>query len=146
MNLARVRFPLLLISVSFLAACASTSPISRIDANRAVYESWPFETQQAVLNGEVKTGMTPEMVEMSIGKPSQVDSRPGKNGQDEIWIYKKGGGVGSLLGNTGVSIGGGIGGVNIGTGMGGGRQRSTAADEQEVVFENGVVIRSDAGK
>ena len=122
--------------------------MSRIDAKRAVYESWPFEMQQAVLNGEVKQGMTPEMVEMSIGKPSQIDSRPGKDGQDEVWVYKKGGGVGSLgslLGNTGLSIGGGLGGVNIGTGMGGGG-RSAVADEQEVVFGNGVVLRSDAGK
>ena len=122
--------------------------MSRIDANRAVYESWPFEMQQAVLNGEVKVGMTPEMVEMSIGKPTQIDSRPGKGGQDEVWVYKTGGGsgVGSLLSNTGLSIGGGIGGVNIGTGMGGGRQRPSVADEQEVVFESGVVLRSDAGK
>lgn len=127
-----------------LAGCAS-SKMSRIDANRAVYESWPLEIQQAVLNGEVKPGMTPEMVRVSIGKPTQIESRPGKNGEDEVWIYRSGGGVGSLLGNTGLSIGGGVGGVNIGTDMGG-RQSSAVADEREVVFQNGVVLRSDAGK
>lgn len=144
MNLARLRFPVLLAVGSLLAAC-STSPISRIDANRAVYESWPFDMQQAVLNGEVKTGMTPEMVEMTLGKPSQIDARTGSGGQDEVWVYKKGAGVGSLLGGSGLSIGGGIGGVNVGTGMGG-RRRATGGDEQEVVFRNGVVTRSEGGK
>lgn len=147
MHVTRVRLLPLWLAVSFLAAC-STSPISRIDSNRAVYESWPFEIQQAVLNGEVKTGMTPEQVEMSIGKPTRVDSRPGKAGQDEVWVYSKGSGLGlgSLLGNTGVSVGGGVGGVSVGTGIGGGRQRAPVSDDQEVVFENGVVLRSDAGK
>jgi hypothetical protein len=147
MNASCFRLPALLLAGLFVAACAS-SKMSRIDANRAVYESWPFEMQQAVLNGEVKQGMTPEMVEMSIGKPSQKDSRPAKGVEDEVWLYKKsgGGGVGSLLSNTGISIGGGLGGVNVGTGMGGRRAGSSINEDQEVVFENGVVIRSDAGK
>lgn len=144
MKLIRVRFMIPLVAGFVLAGCAS-SKMSRIDANRAVYESWPLEIQQAVLNGEVKPGMTPEMVRVSIGKPTQIESRPGKNGEDEVWIYRSGGGVGSLLGNTGLSIGGGVGGVNIGTDMGG-RQSSAVADEREVVFQNGVVLRSDAGK
>ena len=144
MNGVHLRLTALLVVGALLTAC-STSPISRIDANRAVYESWPFDMQQAVLNGEVKAGMTPEMVEMTLGKPSQIDARPASGGQDEMWIYKKGGGVGSLLGNTGLSIGGGVGGVSVGTGLGGGR-RSTGADEQEVIFRNGVVTRSEGGK
>lgn len=145
MNFFRFRFVVPFLAGFFLVACASPK-ISRIDANRAVYESWPLEIQQAVFNGEVKPGMTPEMVTMSIGKPTEVESRPGKNGEDEVWIYRTGGGgVGSLLGNADISIGGGMGGVNIGAPLGG-RQRSTATDEREVVFQNGVVLRSDAGK
>jgi hypothetical protein len=123
--------------LSLLAACA-TSPISRIDSNRALYESWPVEVQEAVLNGQVKPGMTPEMVQMSVGKPSQVVNR---SVTDEVWVYKKGGSS-SLLKNTGISIGGGIGGVGVGTstgGMGGG----SVEEEHEVVFQNGVVVRSD---
>jgi hypothetical protein len=131
------------LSLAGLTAC-STSPISRIDANRAAYESWPVEVKEAVLNGEVKKGMTPEQVEMALGKPTEKVTRSGKAGEDEVWIYRKGGGTGSsLLNNTGVSVGGGIGGVSVGTGLGGGRRQSNSGDEQEVVFGNGVVVRSD---
>jgi hypothetical protein len=121
------------------AGCAS-SPMSRIDQNRAKYESWPLEVQEAVLNGEARKGMTREQVEVALGKPSEVVSR---SGDDEVWIYRKGGGVGSgLLNNTGVSVGTGIGGVSVGTGVGGRGARQTP-DEEEVVFVNGVVLRSD---
>jgi len=125
-----------------LVAC-STSPMSRIDSNRARYETWPLEVQEAVLAGKARKGMTPEQVEVALGKPSEIVTRSAKAGEDEVWIYRKGGGLGSgLLGNTGVSVGGGLGGVNVGTGIGGGGRRQTP-DEVEVVFGKGVVVRSD---
>jgi hypothetical protein len=128
-----------LAALSFFAGCA-TSTISRIDANRAAYESWPVEVQEAVLNGHVKPGMTPEQVEMSVGKPTEVVNRAVNAGDDEVWIYRKGGGS-SALKNTSISLGGGIGGVNVGTGgMGGG---GAPEEEHEVAFQNGVVVRSD---
>jgi hypothetical protein len=134
----RISIPLFLV---LLSAC-STSPISRIDADRAQYESWPLDVQDAILKGEAKKGMTREQVTMALGKPSQVESRSAKAGDDEVWIYRKGGSVGSsLLNNAGVSIGGGLGGVNVGTGLPGGRRSST--EEHEVVFANDVVVRSD---
>lgn len=125
---------------ALLSAC-STSPMSRIDANRGRYESWPVEVQEAVLNGRAIKGMTKEQVEMALGKPTEVVARSAKAGEDEVWVYRKGGGgVSSLLGNTGVSIGGGVGGVGVGTGVGGGGRQTP--EETEVVFANGVVIRS----
>lgn len=128
------------VAAAFCGACSS-SPISRIDADRGRYESWPLEVQEAVLNGRVKKGMTKEQVEMAVGKPTEVVTRSAKAGEDEIWVYRKGGGVSSLLGNTGVSVGGGVGGVGVSTGTGGGGRRSP--EENEVVFANGVVVRSD---
>jgi hypothetical protein len=130
-----------------LTGC-STSPMSRIDANRALYESWPLEVKEAILDGKVVKGMTPEMVEMAAGKPTEITSRGVQAGTDEVWIYRKGGG-GSLLGNTGVSLGGAIGtggggGISVGTGTSTSSQPSSG-DEREVVFENGVVVRSDVG-
>ncbi len=120
--------------------------MSRIDANRARYESWPLEVQEAVLQGVARKGMTAEQVEVAMGKPSEVVSRSAKAGEDEVWIYRKGSGIGSsLLGNTGVSVGGGVGGVSVGTGVGGGRRGQTP-DETEVVFAKGVVVRSDNDK
>ena len=121
------------------AGC-STSPVSRIDSNRAEYESWPLEVQEAVLKGEARKGMTPEQVEMALGKPTEVVTRSAKAGEDEVWVYRKSNVGSSLLNNTGVSLGGGIGGVSVGGGSGGRRQSS---EEHEVVFGNGVVVRSD---
>jgi hypothetical protein len=127
-----------------LAACSS-SPMSRIDADRGKYESWPLEVQQAVLNGQAIKGMTPEQVEMSLGRPSEVVSRSAKGGDDEVWVYRKGsalGGLGGALRNTGISVGGGMGGVGVGTSTGVGGGGGGRPEEIEVVFRNGVVSRS----
>jgi hypothetical protein len=135
-----LRFAFLVAGLA-LAAC-STSPLSRIDSDRARYESWPLDIQEAVLNGEAKKGMTPEQVTMALGKPTEVISRASKAGEDEVWVYRKGGTGSGLLNNTGISLGGGMGGVNVGSSRGGGR-RSSNVEEQEVVFGNGVVVRAD---
>ncbi len=75
-----------------LAGCTS-SQMNRIDANREIYEQWPIEVRQAVLDGKVEEGMTPEMVVMAIGKPTEVNTRSGtpQTGDDEVWIYRTGG-------------------------------------------------------
>jgi hypothetical protein len=67
--------------------------MNRIDANRDVYEQWPIEVRQAVLDGKVEEGMTPDMVVMAIGKPTEVQTRSGtpQSGDDEVWIYRTGG-------------------------------------------------------
>jgi hypothetical protein len=139
MKMSRELALLLAAACAFAGGCAS-SPISRIDADRGRYESWPLDVQEAVLNGRAKKGMTKEQVEMALGKPSEVVSRSAKPGEDEVWVYRKGGGPASLLGNSGVSVGGGLGGVGVGTSVGGNRQ---TPEENEVVFSNGVVVRSD---
>jgi hypothetical protein len=135
------RFAIVLLLTMLLAACATT-PMSRIDANRAAYESWPLDVQEAILNGEAKKGMTPEQVKVALGTPTEVVPR-GTN--EELWVYRTGGsGSGSsLLRNTGLSIGGGIGGIGVSGIGGGGGGRQSSSNEHEVVFENGVVTRAD---
>lgn len=118
--------------------------MSRIDADRAKYESWPLDVQQAILNKEAIKGMTPEQVEMALGKPTEVVTRSAKSGDDEVWVYRKGsalGGIGGVLKNTGISVGGGGGGVGVGTSVGGGGGAGPSPEEIEVVFRNGVVSR-----
>lgn len=137
---AGIRIGLCGVGMLMVAACSS-SPLSRIDSNRARYESWPLDVQEAVLNGEARKGMTPEQVEMALGKPTEVVTRS-RAGEDEVWIYRKSNVGSSLLNNTGVSVGGGVGGVSVGTGMGVGGRRQTP-EEREVVFANGVVVRSN---
>jgi hypothetical protein len=134
--LLRLRSLVVAPALLLLAAC-TTSPLSRIDSNRALYESWPLEIQEAVLNGEVKPGMTPDMVRMSVGRPTEVVTRSVQSGDDEVWVYRKGG---SPLSNTGLSIGGGVGGVSVGGSSGGGG--GGYEEENEVIFRDGVVARS----
>jgi hypothetical protein len=112
-----------LLVAALLAAGCGSSQMSRIDSDRALYESWPLETQQAVLDGRVETGMTPEQVRMALGKPAEVVSRSAGSAEDEIWIYRKGGDditpMGGM-GGSGLSMGGNIGGLSVGSngGMG----------------------------
>lgn len=152
---------------AFVAGCASSSPISRIDANRALYESWPLEMQQAVLDGRAEPGMTREMVRMALGEPTEITGRSAGNNEDEIWIYRKGGDDGGMgLGSPSLGLGGNVGGLSVGTGgmgtsigtnMGSGigmgtnmgmgmpmpMGRPTPVEEREIVFQDGVVLRAD---
>jgi hypothetical protein len=127
----------LVLTLAMVLGGCTASPMSRIDAGRAQYESWPLDVQEAVLSGQAKPGMTPEQVEMALGKPSEVVNRS----SDEVWVYKKSGGISNALGNTGLSVGTAIGPVAVGTGST--RRRPSNADEIEVVFHNGVVSRAD---
>jgi len=164
----------LFVAALFFAGCNSPQ-ISRIDSGREVYETWPIEIKQAVLDGKVQEGMTPDMVKMSLGTPSEVVNRGSKAGDDEVWIYRKyenvdvggtgggtisGGGLpigGSSGPRIGGNIGGGsLGGITLGTGgssVGGGypqtsaipQTRSVVTDEREVIFRDGVVIHTTTG-
>jgi len=141
-NCSRGKFIAMLLAAAVLAGC-STSPMSRIDANRAVYDTWPLEVQQAVLNGRAEKGMTPEMVRVSLGEPTKIETRDGKNGEEEVWIYSKGGGARNLLSNTSIQTGGMIGPVGVsGPAVPLGNGGSSAAEETDVIFQNGVVVRS----
>jgi hypothetical protein len=126
-----------------LGGCSSPQ-FSRIEGNREDYESWSLDVRQAVLDGRVEPGMTPQMVEVSWGQPSEVISRANGPHEDEIWIYRTtsggdyiyptpvmggsypgggypGGGYPTGgIGRSGVGVGVGTGGINIGTGGAGG--------------------------
>lgn len=108
--------------------------MNRIDRNRDIYETWPLEIRQSVLDGKVEPGMNPDMVRVAWGEPSEISVSPAG---DEIWVYKKGGDPGSVyypggmgsgaaigMGSPGIGISTGRGGTSIGTsagiGIGGG--------------------------
>jgi len=162
---------LVLAAVGLLAGCAS-SQMSRIDANRDVYETWPIEMRQLVLDGKVEPGMTQEMVEVSWGKPTEVVSRGLKPGDDDVWIYRTTrddtmGSSPTMSGSTRptISMGGSMNGIGIGnSGMGassmpgGGIMSSsggmvgggsmlpptqTITEERQVEFRDGVVHHAD---
>lgn len=93
--------------------------------------------QSAVLEGRAVKDMTPEMVRMALGEPTRIEPRPGSATGEEVWIYQKGGGMN--LRRPNISLGGMIGGVGVSTGGVGGRSSRNTVEEQEVVFQNGVV-------
>lgn len=144
MNLPRPVAGLALLAALVLLTSCATSTISRIDSNRAAYDSWPLEIQEAVLNNRVKIGMTPDQVRTSVGKPTEVVQRSVQAGDDEVWVYRSGGSSsgGGLLSNTNISLGGSIGGVGV-SGNPGSMGSSSNGEEHEVVFHDGVVSRSD---
>ena len=103
--------------------------MNRIDRHRDIYETWPLEVRQAVLDGKVEPGMNADMVVVAWGKPTEIATSPAG---DEIWVYSKGGDPGSVMypgggmGGSGIGMGGsgiGIGssgpGIGISTGRGG---------------------------
>lgn len=126
MNQAHVFSAGALLALAVFAVGCSSGQMSRIDQNRDLYEQWPLEVRQAVLDGKVEPGMTPDQVFVSWGKPAEVVTQS-KNG-DEIWVYKRGGSPGDVYypggaqypaGMAGGVIGGGGPGIGIATGRGG---------------------------
>jgi hypothetical protein len=105
----------MLLAVGLGGGCAS-SQMSRIDRNRDIYETWPIDTRQAVLDGKVEPGMNPDMVRVAWGEPSEVAVSPAG---DEIWVYTKGGDPGSVYYPPGSGVNTGMGGIGpTGTGIG----------------------------
>ena len=160
-------FSLALIVAGGLFAGCSSSQMSRIDSERDVYETWPLDVMQAVLDGRAEPGMTPEMVKMAMGKPTEVVARG--NGKEELWIYIKGGeDESSAMNDPGYGMGANTGGMSVGTALGGGGRNSglnvgvgggmgsmgngpmrarriTPIEVREVVFRDGVVERATPG-
>src|SRR5471030_870404 len=109
MNRSSLRRPgLILFALAWLASAGcSTSPMSRIDANRALYESWPVDMQSAVMEGKAVNDMTPEMVRMALGEPTRIEPRVGSTTGEETWIYEKGG-SGTGMSRPNISLCGGM--------------------------------------
>jgi hypothetical protein len=58
---------------------------ARIDAIRA--QRWPKEVEDAVIQGKVMIGMTPQQVTLSVGKPMKVNRTIRASGSSEQWVY-----------------------------------------------------------
>src|SRR5688500_4289021 len=91
--------------VGTAGGCAS-SQMNRIDRHRDIYETWPIEVRQAVLDGKVEPGMNSDMVRVAWGNPSEVTSSPAG---DEIWVSCRGGDEGFAYHPGGSSYPAGVG-------------------------------------
>jgi hypothetical protein len=124
------------------AGCSAPSTMSRVNANRAKYETWPPEIKEAVLSQRAIPGMNADMVRVALGKPVQVI--PGANPGEEVWIYRHTA-PGESGGGPNIQIGTNIGGVQVGAGGGGGGMGPGPGEEDagEVLFKDGLVVRSN---
>ena len=111
---------ILLLSIVLLSACSTTN--SRIKQQQALFDSYPPATQAAIQNGEIKLGFTAAMVEMTLGKPSQIATQATTDGTLTTLSFSK------QRPGLGISIGGGSFGGS--TSIGGGVGVSTSPQEK----------------
>ncbi|RXK55433.1 hypothetical protein ESB00_05910 [Oleiharenicola lentus] len=79
---------LLLLVTAFTAGCATSTPQSRIDANRGAFSEYPSDVRRNIREGRVEVGYTAEMAEMALGKPGRKLSRRDEtNEESEVWVY-----------------------------------------------------------
>ena len=70
-----------------LAACAAGTPGGRVAQAPQLFEALPNEQRQAVMQGRVLEGMTPDAVYLAWGQPDRV-TRGSRNGAAfELWQY-----------------------------------------------------------
>jgi len=55
---------------------------------KLIYPKWAHGMWDAIKAAKIKIGMTPEMVEMSWGKPQKINQTAGSWGIHEQWIYE----------------------------------------------------------
>lgn len=70
---------------ALLAGCASSTIESRIAERAQAFQALAPEVQQAVREGAIAAGFTPDMVYMALGEPSERS--PGPDGA-EVWTYR----------------------------------------------------------
>ena len=86
----RALFPLCLLvsAVVFTAGCATSTPQSRINANRGAYSEYSSDVRRKIREGRVDIGFSAEMAEMALGRPGRKFMRRDEANEDsEVWIY-----------------------------------------------------------
>jgi len=127
-----IRLATTLLAATVLAACSSTA--SRIDDQKATFDTYSAEMQQKIREGKVEVGFTQEQVRLSLGEPTRRYTQQSAAGQSEIWAYSKSGPTFSFglgAGSFGSGVGGGVG---LGTSTGGNNE-----EKLRVIFEAGKV-------
>jgi len=74
-------------TATLFAACAPSTPQSRVEANRAAYAGLTERQQSLVSQGQIEEGMPPQAVYIAWGKPSR--DYVGQDGGEatRVWEY-----------------------------------------------------------
>ena len=84
----RIHLPVALATVLLALAAAGCSTIaSRIEQNRAYFDSLPAADQAQIRIGKIDLGFTPESVRMALGEPRRKTIRRTASGDAEVWTY-----------------------------------------------------------
>lgn len=71
-----------------LAGC-ETDVSARIQEKPATYAALAPEQQQAIRTGALDIGYTSDMVYLSLGKPSKIETKKSKDGPVTVWTYTR---------------------------------------------------------
>ncbi len=78
-----------LIIILLLSGCMSAQSLrdERIEADYALFDSFPADIQSQVRLGQIDIGYSKEMVRLAWGLPDQVFRRTTEAGQSVVWSY-----------------------------------------------------------
>lgn len=120
-----------------LALTACSTPQKRVRRHQELFNTYPPEVQQSILNGQVQVGFNAEQVTMALGAPARVWSRKTPQANEEIWSY----GGGSVSPAFGFGFGTeGFRGGGIGYAVAVGSNDWYPDETERVVFSDGRVI------
>ena len=74
--------------VSVVLTGCSVGRFVRIEKNRTLYETWSPDVRKSVSEGNIRIGMSAEMVRMALGKPDASSTDP--SGTYMYWLYPVG--------------------------------------------------------
>lgn len=80
--------PLIAIAL-FLAACAPSTPLTRIEKNHGMFAALPAKHQDLVEQGKIVKGMSQNAVYLALGEPSRKFQSVGNSKFSERWDYVK---------------------------------------------------------
>jgi len=72
----------------FVTGCETNSTAARIREKPAVYAALEPWAKRYIDQGVVLTGFSPDMVYLSIGRPTSVEPVTLPNGKGELWTYR----------------------------------------------------------
>ena len=84
------RIPLLLLSLTFLIGCKTSTIESRKQERSAAYGLLPADIRADVDAGRIRVGMNADAVYMSWGKPAQILESETDQGHVTTWLYEGG--------------------------------------------------------
>jgi hypothetical protein len=115
----------IVISVLVLTAGCASTPDSRIEEKRTLFDTYSEDVKSNLRLGKVAVGYDPEMVRIALGEPDETSTEISEAGETLMWGYTRSR-PGFSVGLGGGSFGGSSG-VGMGVGMGSGPRRNYTA-------------------